>query len=262
MRIRELFNQAVLQDKKLFIPYLTCGDPNLATTELMVERLSDIGADVIELGVPFSDPVADGRINQRSSVRALKQGVSLLDCFHLVKALRTKGCAIPLVLFTYFNPVYRFGLQRFAQLAQEVGVDAVLVVDLPVEEAEAFAQLLSAYQIGRIALISPTTTIARVQASDRFASEFLYYVSRTGVTGTQTELSLSLEEELTIVKQNSTLPIAVGFGITNSAQASAVAKLADGVVVGSALVQHFELEDTKLAQMQLLNLAQDLRAAI
>lgn len=262
MRIRELFHQAQLEKRKLFIPYITCGDPTLDITEDLVKQLTTLGADVIELGVPFSDPVADGKTNQYSAMRALKHGVSLTDCCQLIKKLRQQYCRIPMVLFTYFNPIVRLGIERFAELARECGVDAVLVVDLPVEEAGEFAIILEQHEIGRIGLISPTTTSARIQQSNLVASEFLYYVSRTGVTGVQSELSTSLAHEIDWVKGQTTLPIAIGFGISTPEQAAEVAKLADGVIVGSALVAKLETDDIVAGQRHLLALASQLRAAI
>lgn len=262
MNIQKLFQQAAVEKRKLFIPYLTCGDPSLADTLQLVKQLAAEGADVIELGVPFSDPVADGPTNQASAMRALQQGVSLYDCCQLVKQLREQHCFIPIVLFTYFNPLLRFGLERFAALAQASGINAVLVVDLPVEEADELADLLIQYQIGRIALISPTTTMARIQASQAFASEFLYYVSRTGVTGEQVALSSTLSTELAKVRRITTLPIVVGFGISTPTQAQAAAMLADGVVVGSALVKQLENSNRQEALQHVIDLAKRLHGAI
>ncbi len=262
MDIHALFQKAILEKRTLFIPYLTCGDPSLADTVRLVKQLDALGADVIELGVPFSDPVADGPTNQASAMRALQQGVSLYDCCDLVRQLREQQCAIPIILFTYFNPLLRFGLERFAALAKTSGVNAVLVVDLPIEEAGELSDLLIKYQIGRIALISPTTTTARIQASQAFASEFLYYVSRTGVTGEQTALSQTLPTELTRLRRETTLPIVVGFGISTPTQAKAAAALADGVVVGSALVKQLENPNKQEAMQGVIELATRLRRAI
>lgn len=261
MRIHDLFTKARLQGRKLFIPYITCGDPTLEMTKQLVGELALLGADIIELGVPFSDPIADGATNQRSAMRALKNHISLRDCCEAVKTIR-EHCDVPIVLFTYYNPIMRMGVTAFAALVSASKIDAILVVDLPLEEADELAAELSRYQIGFIVLISPTTSIERIKQCDQLATAFLYYVSRTGVTGTQLNLSASLEEELKIVKQHSTLPVAVGFGISTPEQASLVSTLADGVVVGSALVKWMETEDVMAGKRHLLSHAKRLITAI
>jgi tryptophan synthase alpha chain len=262
MRIRELFIKARHDEYKLFIPYITCGDPALEITEELVIKLTEVGADVIELGVPFSDPMADGPTNQLAAMRALKNHVSLRDCCELVTKVRNQGCNVPIVLFTYLNPILRLGVSEFAQLAQHSGVDAVLIVDLPVDESEEITAELKRYNVGMIMLIAPTTTPERIVRSIQAAPEFLYYVSRTGVTGTQKDISASLENELMELRRHTSLPIAVGFGISTSPQAAAVAKLADGVIVGSALVKQLETQDVISGKMKLLNLAVELNNAI
>lgn len=262
MRIRELFNEKSKLNEKLFIPYITCGDRTLKDTEELVHELMHIGVDAIELGVPFSDPVADGRVNQKSSARALKNNVSLTDCCKLVKKLRANGVGLPIILFTYFNPIVKLGIKEFAMLANDCGVDAVLVVDLPLEESHDLFHILRQQNIGSILLISPTTSSERIELSSQLATEFLYYVSRAGVTGVQDALSETLASELELVKQHTLLPIAVGFGISTPLQASLAAKLADGVIVGSALVEKLASEDIEHGKKELLKLAALFRLAI
>ena len=262
MLIRQLFEKAKAENRKLFIPYITCGDPDLSATKSLVKELAQIGADIIELGIPFSDPLADGTTNQLAAMRALKNHVNVAKCCDLVKTLRTEGCTIPIVFFTYFNPIYKLGIEAFTKLAQTSGVNAVLIVDLPIEEASDILNTLQQYGIGMILLISPTTTPERVQLSSDANPEFLYYVSRTGVTGQQQTLSATLEQELIKIRQLTKLPIAVGFGISTPAHAAEVANYADGVIVGSALVKLLENHPFLDAKENLLTLASSINAAI
>lgn len=262
MRIRELFMKAREQHRTLFIPYITCGDPTLQVTAELVVQLANIGADIVELGVPFSDPLADGPTNQLAAMRALKNHVSLRDCCAVVKQIRAKRCAVPIVLFTYLNPIYRLGVSTFAQLARDSGVDAVLIVDMPLEELEEMASELTRYAIGVVLLIAPTTSVDRLIKSSEASPEFLYYVSRTGVTGAEVAVSANLAAELNQVKQHTSLPIAVGFGISTPSQASMVAALADGVIVGSVLVNQLDTNDVTAGQDKLLQLAVQLNNAV
>ena len=262
MRINDLFINAQLNNRKLFIPYLTCGDPDLETTKALIRELVKTGADIIELGVPFSDPIADGEINQRSAMRALKNQITLKMCCELIAILRSENITIPIVLFTYFNPVLQIGLNDFSHLANQSGIDAVLVVDLPFEESIEINSALDKQQVGNIRLISPTTSVQRLRGSATMKPEFLYYISRPGVTGTQSALSDSLADEVSNLRIHTRLPIAVGFGITTPAQAARVATFADGVIVGSALVQHLGIEDCSIRMNTIIELANAFNTAI
>jgi tryptophan synthase alpha chain len=229
--------RAKIENRAVFVPYLTAGDPNLASTKKFVRALYEAGADILELGVPFSDPVADGPTIAKASDRALKAGTSLREVLSLAKSFREEGIEIPLVLFTYFNPLLKFGVDRFVASARDSQVDAVLVVDLPPEEAGEYVEKMKEADLGTIFLASPTTSLERLRLIDELSSEFVYYVSREGVTGESSELSQILAvrtKELTTLLKN---PVCVGFGISNSTQAESVARIADGVVVGSALVR-------------------------
>jgi tryptophan synthase alpha chain len=244
MRIEETFRRLKKEGKKAFIPYLTAGDPDLDATACFVKVLAQSGADVIELGVPFSDPVADGPTNQRSASRALAAGATLERIMETIAQLRDGGLAAPILLFTYLNPVLRFGMERFAERAAKSGADGVLMVDLPAEESGLFLPAVREAGLCPIFLASPTTSPERLSRVGALASGFLYYVSRRAVTGAQAAVPASLAEELAIVRRHVSVPIAVGFGISTPDQAREVAQLADGVVVGSALVEKIEQSST------------------
>jgi len=236
-RIADAFERARRERRAAFVPYLTAGDPDLAATAQLVRALEEAGADVVELGVPFSDPIADGPVNQAAASRALDAGTTLTGILEQVARLR-RDTEVPLVLFTYCNPVLRYGVERFAEHAADSGIDGVLCVDLPVEEAAGeYLETLRAHGIDPIFLLAPTSTPARVKAVARVASGFVYYVSRTGVTGERSALPVGLEREVRALRRRLKLPVVVGFGISTAAQAAAVARIADGVVVGSALVR-------------------------
>jgi len=217
------------------VPYITAGDPSLARTADLMRALARAGADVLELGVPFSDPIADGPTNQRAAERALAAGTTLAGVLATVASLRQE-LALPIVLFTYANPVLRYGLERFAVDAAAAGVDGLLFTDVPAEEMRAFADVLEGTGLDLVMLVTPTSGQRRMRAAARFGGGFLYLVSRTGVTGARRELDLELEANLRAARKASRLPVAVGFGISTTEQVAQVARLADGVVVGSAIV--------------------------
>lgn len=223
-----------------FIPYITAGDPNLEATMLFVETLAVAGANVIELGVPFSDPMADGPTNQRAAERALKSGTSLKKILECVLRIRQKGIRTPIVLFTYYNPVFAFGIDAFAHQASVAGVSGVLCLDLPPEEATEYRAVLGKVGIETVFLAAPTTDDARLSIIDKASTGFVYYVSRTGVTGARQDLPVELEEDMKRLKKHVRNPVAVGFGISSPVQAAAVARVADAVVVGSAIVKIIE----------------------
>jgi tryptophan synthase alpha chain len=234
-RIEEAFRSAKREGRAAFIPYITAGDPNLEATVELVRSLSRAGADIIELGVPFSDPIADGPTNQRAAERALAQDTTLEGVLAAVALIR-KDLEIPIVLFTYANPVVRYGIDRFAADASESGVDGVLFTDVPAEEMAPFEEPLSATGLGLIMLVTPTSTRKRMKAAARCGGGFLYLVSRTGVTGAREDLDAELAGNVRLARKASKLPVAVGFGIATPDQVARVAALADGVVVGSAIV--------------------------
>src|SRR6266849_4905537 len=225
--------------KPALVVYVTCGDPDLATTRDIVLAAIEAGADVIELGVPFSDPVADGPVIQRASERALKNGVSLEQVLTLASEIRRESAA-GLIVFTYFNPVLRMGVEKFAARAAEAGVDGALITDLPVEEAAEYLGHMRKRNLATIFLAAPTSTDERLKAIAEASSGFVYAVSRTGVTGARKELSEDAQKLVRRLRKFTKLPIAVGFGISAAEQFAAVGKYADAAVVGSAIVQLIE----------------------
>lgn len=235
-RIENTFAALKQKNETALIPFLTAGDPDLPTTALLIRTLAAQGADLIELGVPFSDPMADGPTIQAASERALAAGTTLAKVLQLVAEVR-RDCQVPLVLMGYYNPIFRYGVERFARDAAAAGVDGVLLVDLPPEEAEEISGLLKAAEIAMITLLAPTTPPQRMRRLTRAAEGYLYYVSMTGVTGAQAITPEAIRTAVEELKGMTALPVGVGFGITTVADARAVGEFADGVVVGSALVR-------------------------
>jgi tryptophan synthase alpha chain len=231
-----VFDTCRKEKRSAFIPFLVAGDPHLDRTPELLAALVRGGSDIIELGVPFSDPMADGPPNQRGYHRALEAGTTLGKILDLVKRHRD-ALGVPIVLFTYCNPIFRRGLERFAEEAASAGVDGVLFVDLPPEESEnEVTPVLQSHGIDQVFLLAPTSTTERIRKAARLSSGFLYYVSRTGVTGEQDQLATDLTSELRSVRRKVKLPLAVGFGISTPEQVASVAGAADAVVVGSHLV--------------------------
>jgi tryptophan synthase alpha chain len=239
-RIASTFEALRKQGKKALIPFITAGDPSPELTVSLMHALVDGGADVIELGVPFSDPMADGPVIQRSSERALRQGVSLKDVIGFVREFRAADASTPVVLMGYANPIEAMGLERFSDAAAAAGVDGVLVVDYPPAEARTLVELLDAHRLDTIFLLSPTTTDARLEEVKRVGRGYLYYVSLRGVTGASHIDLADVTARVKYVQKLSALPVGVGFGIRDPATAQAVAAFADAVVVGSRLVQEVE----------------------
>ena len=217
------------------VTYVTAGDPDLAGTEGILRALDRAGADVVEVGIPFSDPLADGPVIQRATERALAAGTTLLGVLALLKRLRAE-LRMPVVLFSYANPVLRIGAERFADLAREAGVDGVLILDLPIEEAGDFRAMLEARGIDTILLLSPTTSDERLRKAAALGSGFLYAISRLGVTGARNEIADGAEDMVRRIRRVSTLPVALGFGISKPDHVRQVGQWADAAVVGSALV--------------------------
>lgn len=235
-RISEKFTRLKSENRGGFIPFIMAGDPNLQTTEQLILELERIGASVIELGVPFSDPVADGATIQRSGERALLNRIGIEEILQVIANIRQKGCETPIILFSYFNPILQFGLEKFVSKTKESGADGVLVTDLVPEEAEEFHALLTAENLSLITLAAPTSSDARLEKIVALAGGFVYAVSRAGVTGARTDLSSDAENLVERLRKITNLPVAVGFGISTDAQVAEVWRYADAAVVGSAIV--------------------------
>src|SRR5438094_8319279 len=238
-RIREKFGELKRSGRGGFIPFITAGDPDLATTKHLLVELAKAGADIIEMGVPFSDPVADGEVIQRASGRALRNGVTVHDALNCAKNVR-QDIDVPIVLFSYFNPLLQFGPEPFAPAARQAGIDAVLVTDLIPEEAESWTRNLLQHQLDPIFLVAPTTSDKRLARIAQQAHGFIYAVSRAGVTGERDEMTRDAEALVKRVGSVSDLPVAVGFGISTAEQVRAVWRFADAAVVGSAIVREIE----------------------
>ena len=238
-RIEDAFTKLKQRGRKGFIPFITAGDPDLATTEQILIELAAAGATVIELGVPFSDPMADGPVIQRASERALRNSFGLDDLLAMVARAR-KRIETPIILFSYFNPLLQFGVKGLAKRAKDCGLDGVLVTDMTPEESGEFEAELRANDLDMIFLVAPTSTDERLRLVAAHASGFVYAVSRAGVTGTNATVSAEAKKLVTRMREFTTLPIAVGFGISTGAQVREVQEYADAVVVGSAIVAEME----------------------
>jgi tryptophan synthase alpha chain len=238
-RIQSLFDRLKKEGRAALIAYLTAGDPTPDKTPDIVAALERGGADLIELGVPFSDPIADGPVIQRGADRALKAGTSLPKVIDIAREIRQTS-EIPLLLFTYLNPAFQYGFEKLAFDAKEAGIDGCLLTDVSVEEAEQYVKVMRASGLDTVFLAAPTSTERRLKLVAKYSSGFIYLVSRTGVTGERTTLSESVEPLIRKMRAITSAPLAVGFGISTAEQAGAVAKMADGVVVGSAIVRLIE----------------------
>jgi len=235
-RIKKKFSALKAKDEKALICFLTAGDPSLDKTREIILGMEAAGVDVVEIGVPFSDPTADGPIIQAASQRALQNGATLHGILAMIAALR-KTSEIPIVLFGYYNPILSYGPERFATRTREAGVDGILVVDLPFEEAAELRQYTDPQGIDFISLIAPTTSTERVKQIARHATGFLYYISITGVTGTAKPQVQEVKKDVERIRKVTQLPLAIGFGISTPEQAKEIAPYADGIVVGSAVVK-------------------------
>ncbi len=233
--------------KPSLVAYLTCGDPDLATSRDIALAAIEAGADVIELGVPFSDPVADGPVIQRASERALRHGTSLLQVLELAKEIRQRSQA-GLIVFTYLNPILRMGMARFSAAAQDACVDGALITDLPVEESRDYLSEMQKRALATVFLAAPTSTDARLKQIAQASTGFVYAVSRTGVTGARQQMPEDAPQLVSRLRRYTDLPVAVGFGISTSVQFKAVGKFADAAVVGSAIVEIIERNPGKEAE--------------
>ncbi len=235
-RIDQKFTDLRITGKKALIAYIAAGDPNLDATRDLALAFEKAGVDILELGVPFSDPLADGIVNQMAAARALEAGTTVPGVLECVRNIR-RSSQIPIVLYTYMNPIYRFGFELFHREAEAAGVDGLLILDLPPDEDGLSPELAENTGLKRIRLIAPTTPLARIAQLTKGAGGFIYYVSREGVTGERSEVADSMAERVAEIRKTTTLPIAVGFGISTPDHVRAVAAHADAVVVGSAIVK-------------------------
>jgi tryptophan synthase alpha chain len=261
-RIARLFERLRRQGRPGLIAYLTAGDPDLARTVSLVEALERGGADLIELGVPFSDPIADGPVIQRASERALQAGASLAGVLDAARRIRSRS-EIPLLLFSYMNPLLRYGFDALARDAAASGIDGCLITDLSVEEADGFVSRMRQAGLDTVFLAAPTSTPRRLELVARYSTGFIYLVSRTGVTGERDSFSESVKPLVDSIRQVTALPLAVGFGISKPEHAAAVGHLADAAVVGSAFVRLVEKYGTDSSlELQLETLARELRKGL
>ncbi|KJK02501.1 tryptophan synthase alpha chain [Burkholderiaceae bacterium 26] len=261
-RIAQTFSQLSAQGRKGLIPFITAGDPYPEMTVDLMHALVKGGSNVIELGVPFSDPMADGPVIQRASERALANKVGLRTVLEYVRTFRTTDSTTPVVLMGYANPIERMGVEAFAKAASEAGVDGVLVVDYPPEECEAFANIMRAAGIDPIFLLAPTSTEARIAQIARVASGYIYYVSLKGVTGAATIDLDAVAARIPQIRQHARLPVGVGFGIRDAATARAISGVADAVVIGSRIVQLLEEAPREQAVQYLTDFIAEIRQAL
>ncbi|MFC1703833.1 tryptophan synthase subunit alpha [Candidatus Omnitrophota bacterium] len=238
-RIDKKFKQLKARRKKAFVAFITAGDPTLSVTKQLVRAFDAQGVDIIELGVAFSDPLADGPTIQAASQRALKHKVNLAKIISLVKEIR-KTTQVPIVLMTYYNPVFKFGEKRFITQASRAGVDGVIIPDLPPEEAKDIICETRKYNIATIFFLSPTSTRGRISMITKASTGFIYYVSLTGVTGARKAISGDIVKNIRLIKRSTRKPVCVGFGISTSRHVAQVSRIADGVIVGSAIVKQIE----------------------
>ncbi len=243
-RIDRMFSQLRERKEAALIPFITTGDPDIATTEALILEMDRQGADLIELGLPFSDPLADGPTIQASSQRALRHNINAKDLFGLVKKVRKKT-RIPLVLMGYYNPILQYGLSAFAKDAATSGLDGTIVPDLPLEEAKDWIAVAKTQGLANILLVAPNTPADRVKKIARATQGFLYYVSVTGITGARTQLPAELSQGLNGIKKLTNKPVAVGFGISKPAQVSVLSAVTDGIIVGSAIIKLIEAHTIK-----------------
>ncbi len=241
MRLAETFSQLKRDNKKAFIAYLAAGDPSFDLCLSSMHALADCGADILELGLPFSDPLADGIVNQMAADRALKAGMTTARTLELIRQFRTKDSKTPVVLFTYLNPIFTYGFKKFQTDAVAAGADGLLLLDLPPDEASLSEELAENEDLSHIRLIAPSTPPERIEYLAKASQGFIYALSRSGVTGGHSAPSETIPAQVAAIRAHTSTPICVGFGISTPAQASMVAKTCDGIIVGSAIVKQVEM---------------------
>ena len=263
-RLETIFADFKKTGRKALIPFITAGDPNPEFTVPMMHAMVEAGADIIELGVPFSDPMADGPVIQHASERALVHKMSLRRTLEIAAEFRQTNKNTPIILMGYANPVEAMGYEAFADAADKAGVDGVLTVDLPPEEATDCAQLLNARNIDQIFLLAPNSTAARIKKMDAVGSGFLYYVAVKGITGAGHLDTADVEKKLQLIRANTKIPVAIGFGIKDAETAKTVSAFGDAVVVGSALIKKIEanLAEPEIAKKEIIELLQSMRSAM
>jgi tryptophan synthase alpha chain len=260
-RIQKRFS-SLKENEKALVAFITAGDPDLETTKTMFKVIEDNGADIIEIGVPFSDPLADGPVIQASAYRSLLNGTTLKKIIQMVKEIR-HGSELPIVLMTSFNPVYSYGQEAFVRDAVEVGVDGVIIPDLPPEEAGEFLSLANAKNLDTIFLLAPTSTVDRIKMVGDLSRGFIYYISLTGTTGVKGTLSTDLSEKTAMIKSNVDQPVLVGFGISGPEQAKQASQACDGVIIGSAIVRMIaECQDAEERQNKVGKFVAEVKKAI
>jgi len=261
--VRRVFEECKSARRSALVVYLTEGDPAPGATVELMSTLADSGADIIELGVPFSDPSADGPVIQEAMHRALEAGAGLETALETMREFRSRGYATPVVLFGYYNPIFVYGVDAFAQTAKKVGVDALLTVDLPIDELAELSLPLQSAGIGVVPLLAPTSTADRIRRVSEFSPSFVYYVSMTGVTGSAFQGAAGGPDRVRLIQEATGAPVAVGFGIKTAEDAKSVAAYADGVVVGSALVKRIaQASSLAAAREAVAELTTQLRAAM
>ena len=261
-RIKTAFDRLNAEGRKALIPFITAGDPDAALTLPLMHTLVESGADVIELGVPFSDPMADGPTIQRASERALARGMTMRKVLQLVIDFRQQDQKTPVVLMGYANPIEAMGLEKFAAAAAQAGVDGVLVVDYPPEEAVTFGATMKAHGMDPIFLLAPTSNAARIEQVAAVASGYVYYVSLAGVTGSGALNVDAVAERLPLIREKTGLPVGVGFGIRDAATAARIARIADAVVVGSRIIEEIEKSTADNACANVKALVADIRRGV
>jgi len=263
MRIEKVLRSLKEEGKKSLIIYITAGDPDLKVTEELVYSIAEAGADVVELGIPFSDPLADGPTIQQASQRALNGKVTIPKILSTIEKIRKKS-SVPIALMTYYNPIFYYGLDRFVADSRAVGVDGLIVPDLPLEESKELRDITERFRIELISFIAPTSTPERIDAIAKVAQGFIYCVSVTGVTGTRENLSLDVAEMIRKIRPYTDIPLAIGFGISNTKQAKEMIKYTDAIIVGSAVVKLIENYQNDLSVLlgQVRSFVKSLKEAI
>jgi tryptophan synthase alpha chain len=263
-KLERYFKDLISKGKKLFLPYVTLGDPDIPTSIQIIEKLKEAGANGVEIGIPFSDPLADGPTIQKAVKRALDNGVSLKDGFEVVRELRKRNINIPLLFMSYYNPILAFGLDKFLKEAGKVGLDGLIIPDLPPEEAGSLIKATRDVGLALVFFISPTTPLQRLKQINKASTGFVYYISLTGVTGARERLPSDLERNLKIVRKEIDKPLLVGFGISKPSQVKSIIKYADGIIIGSAIVNIVErnLKDKRRLLRQVYEFAKAVRGAL